>query len=114
MKKGIFSFVLGIVLGNIAARYLFVGSVLTLIPWSIAGISLGVWNHSYRQAAINGLLYGFFLSMSFLIADYTGLDPVATKLPGFVALSIIGAIGGIVLALIGRSSSALFKHQSPE
>jgi hypothetical protein len=100
MVKFLVSIIVGAFLGIIAARYLFVGSWLSLIPWAIAGLALGYWSGN-RQALINGIAYGFVLCFAFMVAGYSGSEPVLTRLPFFALIGAFGAICGLGLGLIG-------------
>jgi hypothetical protein len=92
---------IGIGLGVIGARYLFVGSFLSLIPWGTAGLLLGIWCAAYRKAIVTGALYGFLLVFSFMIAGYGGSASLLSRLPFFAILGLVGAVCGIVLGVIG-------------
>ena len=93
--------VVGIILGIVASRYLLVGSGLSLIPWGIIGLLIGVWCPTYRQAIYVGALYGFLLAFSFMAAGYQGSAPILSRVPFFTALGIFGALCGLCLGLIG-------------
>jgi hypothetical protein len=71
--------------------------VWTLIPWGGVAIALG-WRSEWPNAALAGALYGFVLSVTFMIAVYTGAAPVTSKLAGFIVLGLVGAVCGGVLA----------------
>jgi len=53
MRKIVVSILVGALLGVIGARYLFVGSWLSLIPWGIAGLLIGYWSQK-REWLVNG------------------------------------------------------------
>ncbi len=101
IKKLASAVVVGIALGIIAARYVFVGSYLSLIPWGIIGLLIGLWCRSYPEALWSGAVYGFLLAFSFMLAGYQGAAPMLTRLPFFSILGLVGAICGIGLAVIG-------------
>lgn len=94
--------IVGAALGFAGARLLFVGSALSLVPWGAAGLLLGLWSSSRRAALVNGAVYGFVLCMVFLLAGYSGAQPIFTPLPLFIALSLFGAVCGLILALAGQ------------
>ncbi len=100
MVRLIVSIVVGAVLGVIGSRYLFVGSWLSLIPWGIVGLALGMWGER-RQAMIDGAAYGFVLAFVFMLSGYSGTASIASRLPFFAALGVVGAICGFVLGLVG-------------
>ena len=56
-----------------------------------------------KQAVWVGIIYGVFLSFSFLLSGFQGTPD---KLSGFialtVALSFVGALGGLVAVVIGH------------
>ena len=95
------SIVVGIVLGFISSRLLFLQG-LTLLPWGITALLIGYFSKSQRLALINGLGYGFFLGFIFILAGYTGSEPVITKMQFFVLLGIVSAICGAVLSFISH------------
>lgn len=100
--KLIASIIVGAILAFIADHILFVGSALTLIPWAIIGIVLGLWNKSKKEALINGFVYGFILSFLFMIFGYEGVSGLLGKaLVFFVLLGVFGGICGSILGFIG-------------
>ncbi len=104
MMKIIVAAVTGIILGVIGSRYFLVGSWLSLIPWGIAGILLGWWSKRWNEAVINGLVYGFFLCFSFMIAGYNGSASILSRTPFFAIIGLFGALCGLVLELIGAAA----------
>jgi hypothetical protein len=94
--------VIGIILGFVGSKILFVGSALSLIPWAVAGLVIGYLSVSRREAAIGGSLYGFALAFSFMAFGYDGAASLISRLPFFAVLGVIGAVCGLVPALIGR------------
>jgi hypothetical protein len=98
MLKAIVSAFVGAVLGIIGARYLFVGSALSLIPWGAAGLLIGLWTNRPLQALGDGGLYGFVLSFVFMASGYSGSAALITRLPFFAILGLVGAICGAGLA----------------
>jgi hypothetical protein len=91
----------GIALGIIGSRYLFVGSYLSLIPWGIIGLLIGLWCQTYPEAVWSGAVYGFLLAFSFMLAGYQGSAAILTRLPFFAILGLVGAACGIGLGVIG-------------
>ncbi|SRR5258708_39135816 len=102
MTKLILSIIIGIVLGVIGARFLFVGSSMSLIPWGLIGVILGWWSKNAQEALINGIFYGFFLAFSFMAAVYQGNVPIVTRIPFFATLGLVGAVCGLILSLLGN------------
>ena len=90
---------LGLVLG-FAPFYLQMGW-FSLIPWVLAGIALGYVSRRDTAAAIRGALYGFVLTMTFLIAGYAGSAPVYRRLLFFAICSVFGAICGRLATAAG-------------
>ncbi|HTY12419.1 MAG TPA: hypothetical protein VMF88_15255 [Bacteroidota bacterium] len=100
MKKIIVSIVVGGMLGIAGGRYVFVGSALSLIPWGLAGLALGSWCSKKEWAYIGGF-YGFILSFVFMVAGYTGGEPLLGRLPFFAIFGGVGGVCGILLSWIG-------------
>jgi len=90
----------GVVFGVLAARFVLVGSWVSLLPWAATGVIIG-WL-SVRGAARNGAAYGFALSMAFLIAGYDGHTSVLGLLGFFTVLGLLGAACGTALAWLGQ------------
>ena len=101
IKKVIVAVAVGIVFGILSSRYVLVGSALSLVPWGIAGVLLGLWCPLFREAVSIGALYGFLVAFTFMAAGYQGSAPILTRLPFFAILGIVGAVCGIVLGVIG-------------
>jgi hypothetical protein len=102
VKKTYAAIAAGVILGFIGARYLFVGSWLNLIPWSVAGFALGYWG-TKNESMVNGVTYGFILSFVFMLAGYTGRASLISRVPFFAVLGVFGGVCGLVLALVGFS-----------
>lgn len=103
------SALIGVLLGIIGSRFLFVGSALSLIPWGIVGLLLGWFSKNRKKAKINGIIYGFFLCFSFMIAGYSGSAPLLTRMPFFAVLGLFGSVCGLILAIIGNLGKKLRK-----
>jgi hypothetical protein len=103
--------VVGAILGIVGSRFLFVGSWLSLIPWGIIGLAVGAISRK-AERWLNGGLFGFFLTLAFMIAGYSGTDPVITKLPFFILLGAFGGICGIALALVGHLLRGVVKGKA--
>jgi hypothetical protein len=100
LKRLFTAILVGGLLGVVGARYLFVGSWLSLIPWSIAGLAVGYWSGSAKWALAGGL-YGFALLSVFMIVGYTGSASTLSRLPFFAIIGLAGALYGALLALVG-------------
>jgi len=90
----------GSLLGVLGARYLFVGSWISLIPWTLVGLTLGYWSTKHRPALV-GAVYGFSLSFVFMVAGYTGQAPLLTRVLPFAVFGAFGGVCGCVLGLLG-------------
>jgi membrane-bound metal-dependent hydrolase YbcI (DUF457 family) len=99
MAKYLTAVVVGIVLGMAGPKYVFLGPY-SLIPWGIVALVLGFWC-SKRESLNVGAVYGFSLSLAFLIAGYTGTASLISVLPFFLVLAVFGAICGLVLSVTG-------------
>lgn len=73
----------------------------TFIPWGLAGLALGAVCRSRREALAAGAVYGFVLGFTFMVAGYSGADPVAGKLPFFAVIGAVSAVAGAVAAFVG-------------
>lgn len=104
------SALVGIVCGLASQSSLLAGQWLNLVVWGIAGVVLGLFANGRRVMIWAGIVYGFFLSVTFLISGFQGSPD---KLPGFLvltlALSVIGAIGGLVTVFIGSRLRGIVK-----
>ena len=101
VRKLIVATLVGVVLGVIGARVLFVGSGLSLIPWSIVGMALGAWCSSLGETLSVGAVFGFVLAFVFMVAGYAGAAPLLTRVLPFAALGVVGAVFGMVVGLVG-------------
>jgi hypothetical protein len=99
MTKYLTAVVVGIVVGAAGPQYVFLGPY-SLIPWGLIALALGLWCNK-RESLVAGALYGFCLSLSFLIAGYTGTESLVSRLPFFIVLAAFGAICGIALSVTG-------------
>jgi hypothetical protein len=95
--------VAGVALGLVGARYVFVNSGLSLIPWGLASVLIGVVASTRKQAVVDAASFGFALAMSFMAFSYEGDDGIASVIPPFCLLGLIGAACAVVLAILGRA-----------
>jgi hypothetical protein len=104
------SALVGIVCGLASNSRLLAGQWANLVVWGIAGIVLGLFASGRRVIVWAGILFGFFLSISFLILGFQGSSD---KLPAFLVLtlglSVIGAVGGLVTVFVGSRLRGIFK-----
>ena len=104
--------VLGTVLGLLGARYLFVGSGLSLIPWGLVAVLTGVLSPTRRAAVAGAAAYGFTLALTFMVAGYDGTATVVSRLPFFGILGLFGAGCAAVLALMGSLAATAIRRWS--
>ena len=92
---------LGLILGWAAAHALFL-HWWTLVPWGLAGLALGY--RAKRAGAVTaGAGYGFVQCFVFTLASYGGAAPAITRVPFFTVLGLVGALCGLLLALLGAT-----------
>lgn len=101
MKKLLIAAFIGVLLGGVVSKYLFVGSFLNLLLWGVVGIAIGWWSELRNLAVRNTGVYGFVLSFVFMAVGYQGSAPILTRIPFFGALGLVGSVCGCVLGLIG-------------
>jgi hypothetical protein len=88
--------VIGLIIGYIG------GPGWILAVWAIVGLVIGRYANRRRAALANGAIYGFALSYAFMVAGYSGSDPLTGKLAPFILFGIVGALCGAIISLIGR------------
>ncbi len=110
MKKIVVSVIVGALLGVIGARYLFVGSWLSLIPWGIAGLLIGYWSQK-REWPVNGICYGFAVCFVFMLAGYSGNASLISRLLFFALIGAFGAFCGLFLGWAGFEIKEKTKKQ---
>ncbi len=93
--------VVGAALGLLGARYVFVGSGLSLIPWGLVAVLVGVLAPTRGAAVAGAAAYGFTLAFTFMVAGYDGTATLVSRLPFFVILGLVGAACAALLALMG-------------
>jgi hypothetical protein len=98
----IISAIVGIVCGIASVTVFVTAQWANLILWALAGIGLGFFAVGRRAVLWTGIVYGVFLSASFLLVGFQGTPD---KLPAFLVLtlglSVVGALGGIVTVFVG-------------
>src|SRR5260221_3218905 len=92
---------LGMLLGGVVAKFLFVGSYLNLLPWGLGALIVGWYGKSKKEALCNGAVYGFALSFVFMLVGYSRARSVITVMPFFALLGLFGALCGAILGLLG-------------
>ena len=63
-------------------------------------MALCYWSQR-RERVLVGVLYGFALCFSFMIAGYTGTASLASRLPFFGLVGVFGALCGLGLTVVG-------------
>src|SRR5450631_3179582 len=78
------------------------GQWTNLIMWAVTGIVLGLFVAGRRLILWTGLVYGFIMSVTFLLSGFQG---TSDKLPAFLVLtlglSVVGGLGGLVTVFLG-------------
>lgn len=96
LRSCIVSLLLGIVIGYLG------GPAFALVWWALIGLVIGYFSASTKAGLVNGAVYGFALSYTFMLAGYSGSDPLASKLAPFVLFGMFGAVCGLCLGIIGH------------
>src|SRR5437879_7551495 len=102
---------LGLILGGAAAHALFL-HWWTLVPWGVAALALG-YRANRAGAVTAGAVYGFVLCFAFTLASYGGAAPAITRVPFFTVLGLVGAVCGLLLALLGAALVPRTSHVVP-
>lgn len=97
----VIALLVGSLLGFIGSKILFVGSALSLIPWGLIGLANGMYARNKKESMFSGAVYGFFLTLIFMISGYNGQRPIFIVLPFFILLGFFGAFCGLLLGIIG-------------
>jgi hypothetical protein len=96
------SAVAGIAAGLASLTPLLSGKWTNLVLWAVVGLIIGLFAQGRRAILLAGIVYGVFLSFTFLLAGFGGSPD---RLPAFLlltlGLSLVGAIGGVVTVFIG-------------
>ena len=95
---------LGALLGWLGSLILALG-LWTLVPWAIGAFVIG-FGIRVGRAVLAGGSYGFTLAFVFMVAGYTGAAPLASRLPGFALLGVVGAACGAALASVAAFIAA--------
>ena len=103
--------IIGLLVGTISAQTFFAGSWTALVFWGIAGLLVGAICADTGESRLSGLVFGFVLTLAFLLVGFKGAQSELTRfLVLSLALSLVGAICGLVLAAIGYFSRARLSH----
>ncbi len=98
---------LGIAFGLIGARFVFVGSWLSLIPWGVVCLVIGLSTRSWPATLLLGAVFGVTVVLAFEIFGYQGTGPLTRALPLFVAISFAGGILSTGGAAVGHALRVL-------
>lgn len=107
LEVNIFSALISLLIGS-SVGY-FGGSVFVLVIWAAIGLAIGVYSVNRRASILNGALFGFAVSYSFMISGYVGNDTLTSRLIPFMVFGIFGALCGLTLGLIGNKF--LIRHK---
>ena len=92
---------ISIILGFLSTHAFSLG-YYNLVLWGVVGAGLGFFCSNKKTAIWVGTVYGFCLSVSFLLSGFQG---AANKFLAFalfsLGLSMIGAVGGLTTSYIG-------------
>jgi hypothetical protein len=102
---------LGAALGLLGARYVFVGSGVSLVPWGLVALLVGAFAPSRRAALAGASAFGFALAFTFMVTGYDGTASVLSTLPFFALLGTVGAACAALLALTGHFVATATQHQ---
>jgi hypothetical protein len=92
----------GIACGLVSHLSFLEGKWLNLVLWGVVGVVLGLFASGRRQVVWAGVLFGFCMTVVFLISGFQG-NP--NQLPAFLVLtlvlSVVGVAGGLVSVFVG-------------
>jgi len=93
---------LGIACGFLSAYTLGFASWWNLLLWAIAGVALGYFVVGTREVLWCGALYGFFLSMAFLLPFFRGAsDQLLAFTILTLALTVVSIAGALASVVVG-------------
>ena len=104
--------VLGAAMGVLGARYVFVGSGQSLLPWSLVALLVGGFAPTRGAAAAGAAAYGFTLAFAFMVAGYDGSETLLSRLPFFAILGLVGAGCATLLALLASFVATALRDRS--
>jgi len=100
-RQRLIAVALGIISGILSTHVVLIGWG-NLIFWALVGIALGLFVTGKREVLWSGALFGFFLSISFLLSGFQGApDKFFVFILFSLGLSIVGMGGGIISVFIG-------------
>jgi len=96
--------VVGWIYGEIHA-----GVALCLGTWAALAIVTGAASVAWRTALVSAAIFGFAVSLAFLIAGYQGSAPITRPLPLFILLGLFGAGCGGLIGVAARLLRSRFR-----
>ena len=90
---------LGVILGWLGARVVFVNSALSLVPWGLAALAFGAAIRGRVLSLAAAAVFGFFVSLGFLLFGYEGTYSTLSRIVPFSILGLFGAFCAGCLAL---------------
>jgi hypothetical protein len=94
--------VLGAALGLATARFVLVGSGLSLLLWGAVAAAVGCVSTSTAVAVRDSAAFGFVLGTSFMVFGYDGSAPLVSRLPAFGLLGLVAAACAVAVAALCR------------
>jgi len=94
----------GVVLGWLSVHAIFSGSAFVLIPWAIGCLLIGFVIRHVVTALVASAVFGFAVSITFLVGGYAGGGPLSAALGIFCALAGLGAV---VAAAVGLAANRM-------
>jgi len=90
---------LGVILGWLGARVVFVNSALSLVPWGLGALAFGAAIRWRVLALAAAAVFGFTVSLGFLLFGYEGTYSTLSRIAPFSILGLFGAFCAACLAL---------------
>jgi hypothetical protein len=94
--------VVGAALGLTTARFVLVGSGLSLLLWGAVAAAIGCVSASMAGAVRDSAAFGFVLGTSFMAFGYDGAAPLVSRLPAFGLLGLVAAGAAVAVAALCR------------
>ncbi len=105
--------VAGAMMGFLSNHSFLSGSWTNLLVWGALGFLLGFLLVSKEKMTLSGLIFGAFLTLSFLYTGYQGgVDKLAAFTALAIVLTIIGALGGYIAVRVGFEIRKMFHRKA--
>lgn len=104
--------VAGVLLGLLSVRVLFGGTAWVMVPWALACAVVGGISRSWRTAIARAAVFGFAVSMTFLLGGFRGGGSVVAALGLFVVLALFSAAIAALAALAVNRVVALIRRRA--